>query len=152
MYSDHALPNLSALSLGASTGAPAGKGRGGQSSKHIAAATPRASGKGKTGPFAVEYSFFDQDEAREVWWRNIKAASRKSIYRTRLTKLVDQYIRGSYKAEDGKWYSSNTPEHRAAALLFYNKFIASDMPKDKRPTLLEWPDMYETGMWRLGAF
>lgn len=108
--------------------------------------------EGQPGPFAVDYSFAGQDEAREAWWRKIKAASKTPIYKTKLTWRVDQYVRGSYKAKDGKWYHSNTPKHRAAALLFYNKFIASDMPGSNHPTLTEWPDMYETGMWRLGAF
>jgi len=107
--------------------------------------------QGQPGPFAVDYSFAGQDEAREAWWRKIKAASKTPIYKTKLTWRVDQYVRGSYKAKDGLWYHSNTPKHRAAALLFYNKFIASDMPGSNYPTLKEWPDMYETGMWRLGA-
>ena len=108
--------------------------------------------EGQPGPFVVDYSFARLDEAREAWWRKIKAASKTPIYKTKLTSRVDQYLRGSYKAKDGLWYHSNTPKHRAAVLLFYNKFIASDMPGSNHPTLTEWPDMYETGMWRLGAF
>lgn len=110
------------------------------------------SNEGQPGPFAVDYSFAGQDEARAAWWRKVKAASKTPIYKTKLTWRVDQYLRGSYKAKDGLWYDSNTPKHRAAALLFYNKFIASDMPGSSHPTLKEWPDRYETGMWRLGAF
>ena len=107
--------------------------------------------EGQRGPFAIDYSYAGNDEARAAWWRKIKAASKTPIYKTKLTWRVDQYLRGSYKAKDGLWYQSNTPKHRAAALLFYNKFIASDMPGSNYPTLQEWPDMYETGMWRLGA-
>jgi hypothetical protein len=111
-----------------------------------------SSNEGQPGPFAVDYSFANNDEARAAWWRKIKAASKTPIYKTKLTGRVDQYLRGSYKAKDGQWYHSNTPKHRAAALLFYNKFIASDMPGSNYPTLSEWPRMYETGMWRLGSF
>ena len=110
-----------------------------------------SSNEGQPGPFAVDYSYAGHDESRAAWWRKIKAASKTPIYKTKLTWRVDQYLRGSYKAKDGLWYDSNTPKHRAAALLFYNKFIASDMPGSNYPTLKEWPDRYETGMWRLGA-
>lgn len=110
-----------------------------------------SSDDGQPGPFVVNYSFAGRDEARAAWWRKVKAASKTPIYKTKLTWRVDQYLRGSYKAKDGLWYHSNTPKHRAAALLFYNKFIASDMPGSNYPTLKEWPDMYETGMWRLGV-
>lgn len=110
-----------------------------------------SSNEGQPGPFAVDYSLGGHDEERAAWWRKVKAASKTPIYKTKLAWRVDQYLRGSYKAKDGKWYHSNTPKHRAAALLFYNKFMASDMPGSNHPTLTEWPDMYETGMWRLGA-
>ena len=136
--------------------ATAGKGGyGHDNSKGKGKATARlplpSSDEGQPGPFSVDYSYANNDAARTAWWRKVKAASKTPIYKTKLTWRVDQYLRGSYQAKDGKWYHSNTPKHRAAALLFYNKFIASDMPRSSHPTLKEWPDMYETGMWKLGA-
>ena len=80
----------------------------------------REPNEGQPGPFAVDYSYANNDEARAAWWRKVKAASKTPIYKTKLTWRVDQYLRGSYKAKDGLWYHSNTPKHRAAALLFYN--------------------------------
>lgn len=110
------------------------------------------SDKGQPGPFSVDYSLANADELRRKWWRKVNEASKKPIHRSKLTLRVDQYLRGSYKAKDGLWYHSNTPQHRMAVLKFYNMFIASDMPGSTSPTLREWPTSYETGMWKLGAF
>lgn len=109
---------------------------------------------GHLGPFAPEYSLANNDKARMAWWHKVKVASKASktpIHNSKLTWRVDQYLRGCYKAKNGRWYHSNTPKHRAAALLFYNKFIASDMPSANHHTLQEWPNMYEKGMLTLGA-
>ena len=62
---------------------------------------------------------------------------------SRLTKMVNEYLKGSYKdGEDHLYYNANTEEHRKVMLNFYNNYLTSDLIQP----LEEWPTFYERAM------
>ena len=95
---------------------------------------------GQKREYRVEYS--PSDEARRAFWQKLKASYPELKQRSDLTRMVNEYLKGSYRRPNGLYYDANQEEHRNAMVLFYNMYL-----KSKRdPPLNEWFERYERGM------
>ena len=91
--------------------------------------------------YRLEYS--PSEHARRRAWAMLKARYPELKQWSRLTKMVNEYLKGSYKkAKDHMYYNANREEHRKAMLYFYNKYLTSDLNKP----LKKWPTLYERAM------
>lgn len=95
---------------------------------------------GQKDEFRKEYS--PQDSTRRAFWKKIKAAHPELKEWTNLTRMVNEYLKGSYKKKDGLYYDANTGKHKQAMMQFYNKYLKRPLA----PPLTQWPDFYERGI------
>ena len=102
-------------------------------------------------PACNQYAMSDAN--RRAWWKKATERCRGrgvQLHRSTLTKLVNEYLKGWFVDDKGKRHESNTPEHRAAAMVFWNKFVAPIVDKDR---VEEWPAWQEGGFCKMmGAF
>tara|TARA_B100000795_G_C22555481_1_gene344184 strand:+ start:91 stop:630 length:540 start_codon:yes stop_codon:yes gene_type:complete len=95
---------------------------------------------GKRWEFRKEYS--PSGEARRAFWQKLKAAYPELKRWSELTRMVNEYLKGSYRKEDGLYYDANDEDHQNAMLLLHNKYLKAKYD----PPLNEWPPFYERGM------
>lgn len=95
---------------------------------------------GQKWEYRVEYS--PSDKARRAFWQKLKASYPELKQWSNLTKMVNEYLKGSYRKADGLYYDANNEEHRNAMVLFYNMYLKSKYD----PPLNEWFVLYERGM------
>ena len=95
---------------------------------------------GQKDEFRKEYS--PQDSTRRAFWKKVKAAHPELNAWTDLTRMVNEYLKGSYRKGDGLYYDANTGKHRQAMVQFYNKYVKGPLA----PALTQWPDGYERGI------
>ena len=95
---------------------------------------------GEKRQYRKEYA--PSDEARRAFWNKLKVTYPELEQWSNFTKLVNEYLKGSYRKADDLYYDANNEEHRNAMMLFYNTYLKS---KYDRP-LNEWPEFYEKGM------
>lgn len=96
---------------------------------------------GQKDEFRKEYS--PADSTRRAFWKKVKAAHPELKERTDLTRMVNEYLKGSYRKRDGLYYDANTGKHKQAMVQFYNKYVKGPLA----PPLTQWPDMYERGIY-----
>lgn len=96
---------------------------------------------GQKDEFRKEYS--PQDSTRRAFWSKVKAVHPKLKDWTYLTRMVNEYLKGSYKAKDGLYYDANTGKHKQAMMKFYNAYVKARVD----PPLTQWPDGYERGIY-----
>jgi hypothetical protein len=131
------------------TGAYQGKGKGkghhrggdhnkGPTNDHRYA--PQEQRDGQRREFRKDYA--PMDSLRREFWKKVKFAHPELEQWTDLTRMVNEYLKGSYRKRDGLYYDSNTGKHKQAMVQFYNRYLKG--PLD--PPLTKFPDMYEKGM------